>query len=122
MFEAKNRTFGVMDITAGIAPRSVPVAFAEAGLAQVRCVPLAQYFCLSDAALDPRSYLRHVDLLRATEEEQLERLRGSIPVADAAAYAQLIEKRYRELVDMRSSNREWNWYGNASLLVYGIRE
>ena len=121
VFESKNRAFGVMDITAGITPRTVPTAFAEAGLAQVRCVPLAHYFCLSDAGLDSRTYLRHVDLLRATEEEQLERLRGCLPAADAAAYAQLIEKRYRELVDARSSNREWNWYGNASLLVYGTR-
>ena len=120
VLDAKNRSFGAMDITAGIAPRAVPRAFADAGLAQVRCVPLAHYFCLSDAALDPRAYLRHVDLLRATEEEQLERLRDVLPAADVAAYAQLIEKRHRELVESCSSNREWNWYGNASLLVYGV--
>lgn len=122
---AKDAAFGAMDITAGIAPRDVPAAFAQAGLDRVRCAPIGQYFCLSDASLNGERYRRHVDLLRAVEEEQVSRLRSS-PRAkemlcedDLPRYEKLVERRHNELVEALGANTEWNWYGNAALLVCG---
>ena len=117
--EAKAAAFGELDLTAGIAPRAVPAAFDQAGLEGVRCVPLGQYFSLSDATTDEATYRRYVDLLRVTEEEQLARLALSIPEADRLAYARLIDRRCDELLSQIGANREWSWYGNAALLVCG---
>ena len=119
--------FPNVDLTAGIAPRDVPAAFAQAGLSEVRCVPLGHYFCLSDAALAPEGYRRHVELLRLVEEERLTRLlanpaaRSQLPDEDWARFAALIEDRHAELVALQGGNAEWDWYGNASLLVVGQR-
>ena len=122
--QAKAKAFDSMDLTAGIAPRKVPVTFEWMGLQDVSCTPLAHYFCLSDARIDDAEKKRYVDLLYAMERVQLDRMRqnpvarGMLDDGQWAAYESLMERRRDELVgDMR--DREWNWYGNASLLVCG---
>ena len=114
-----------MDLMPGIAPRKVPVAFDWMGLEQVRCLALGQYFCLSDADTSPTAYDRHVDLLAQTRLAQRHRLmadpatRALLSERDWESYGELIERRARELKEMKGANREWDWYGNASLLVCG---
>ena len=119
MREAMAQLFGSIDLIPGISPRKVPSAFGEMGLKHVRCMPLGQYFCLSDDAVQADDYRRFIDLLRAVEVEQLSRLAPSISDADHAAYAGLIERRYADLIAQAGCNREWSWYGNTSLLVFG---
>lgn len=114
-----------MDLMPGIAPRKVPVAFDWMGLEQVRCLPLGQYFCLSDADTSATTYDRHVDLLAQTRRAQRQRLmaepetRALLSERDWESYGELIERRVRQLKEMKGANREWDWYGNASLLVCG---
>lgn len=123
--EVASRAFPEVDLTGGIAPRDVPAAFAQAGLAHVRCLPLGHYFCLSDADTSPDDYRRHIDLLRVVEEELLARLlanpvaKGQLPECDWLRFAMLIEGRHAELAAKQGSNDEWSWYGNSSLLVIG---
>ena len=114
-----------MDTTAGIAPHDVPRAFSAAGLHHVHCRPLAHYFCLSDAHTVPEEAQRHIDLLRMVELEELERISNDPTTAQELGTAQwdryrdLVEERYRNLQSAIEENREWNWIGNASLLVCG---
>lgn len=114
-----------MDLMPGIAPRKVPVAFDWMGLEQVRCLPLGQYFCLSDADTSAAVYDRHVDLLAEVRRAQRQRLmaepetRVLLSERDWESYGELIERRVRQLKEMKGANREWDWYGNASLLVCG---
>ena len=117
---AKAATFGYMDLTAGIPPRLVPAAFCEAGFDDVQCVPLGHYFCLSDSAVSEFDYRRYVGLLRAVELEELERVAPAISESDRRGFAELIERRCGELLDKCGRNRDWDWYGNASLLVRGV--
>ena len=121
----KDQFYPYLDLVYGVAPRDVPAAFERAGLKQVCCLPIGHYFCLSDGALRNAEYMRHVELLRMVEEEELERMlanpaaKAKLPEKDWEAYAQLIATRYDELASMAGANREWNWYGNSSLLVSG---
>lgn len=114
-----------VDLMPGIAPRKVPVAFDWMGLEQVRCLPLGQYFCLSDADTSDAAYDRHVDLLAQIRRAQRRRLmadpatRALLCERDWESYGELIERRARQLKEMKGANREWDWYGNASLLVCG---
>lgn len=114
-----------MDLMPGIAPRKVPVAFDWMGLEQVRCLPLGQYFCLSDADTSAAVYDRHVDLLAEVRRAQRQRLMAdpetcaSLSAQEWESYGELIERRARQLKEMKGANREWDWYGNASLLVCG---
>lgn len=114
-----------MDLMPGIAPRKVPVAFDWMGLEQVRCLPLGQYFCLSDADTSAAEYDRHVDLLAEIRRAQRQRLmadpetRDLLSAQEWESYGELIERRARQLKEMKGANREWDWYGNASLLVCG---
>ena len=114
-----------MDLMPGIAPRKVPVAFDWMGLEQVSCLPLGQYFCLSDADTSATTYDRHVDLLAQTRRAQRQRLmadpatRALLSAQEWESYGELIERRVRQLKEMKGANREWDWYGNASLLVCG---
>lgn len=119
-----------VDLVGGIAPHEVPRAFAREGLQRVRCVPLAQYFSLSDAGASPQDKRRYLDLLRAEKlswariARRLARARGLegwLSDAEWDAYADLIGKRHRELSENLAANGEWEWYGNASLLVVGDR-
>lgn len=113
-----------MDLCGGIPPRKAPVAFDWIGLEHVRCAPLAHYFCLSDALTTPNDAQRFVDLLCADERNVARRLQDhpvAGPLLDEAqwrAYENLIAKRHDDLLGP-SMNREWNWYGNSSLLVCG---
>ena len=136
---ARRSLFHDMALAPGIAPRKAPVAFAWIGLERVHCTPLAHYFCLSDADTDADDYVRYVDLLCAMERKQLARLvmaterpastgevgkqpapipHGLLP-GDLERYAELIEERRDFLIGSMGANREWDWYGNASLLVSG---
>lgn len=146
---AKGRVFANMPLAPGIAPRKAPVAFDWIGLHDVRCTPLGQYFCLSDANVDPDDYVRYVDLLCEMERKQLLRLEKELPAIqgsptdassaiqgtpadappsgaadapseeDLARYRELIEERREFLIGSLGCNREWSWFGNASLLVSG---
>lgn len=119
--QAKDRTFHSMNLIAGIAPRLVPSAFAQAGLEAVRCTPIGQYFCLSDSATPEAAYRRYVDLLSAMEFEELDRLGTAIADDDRNEYAQLVNRRCSELLAHMGDNHEWDWFGNASLLVCGMK-
>ena len=145
---AKTDLIETMTLAPGIAPRKAPVAFEWIGLERVHCTPLAHYFCLSDANIDANDYIRYVDLLCEMERTQLARLSQAIKDAsshvkaakakdghssddlpalatsklsdtDLSRYAELIERRRDQLIGSMGVNREWNWYGNASLLVSG---
>ena len=145
---AKTDLIETMTLAPGIAPRKAPVAFEWIGLERVHCTPLAHYFCLSDADIDADDYIRYVDLLCEMERKQLARLsqaardvssnekeqqaacehapRALSPSAtsglresDLDRYAELIEQRRDYLIGSMGANREWDWYGNASLLVSG---
>lgn len=123
--QAKAKAFPSMDLISGIAPRKVPVAFDWIGLSDVSCAALAHYFCLSDAMTEADFARRYVDLLRAMEHGQAKRLKAH-PEASAIltegqwqAYERLIDARCDELLGQEGANREWNWYGNTSLLVCG---
>lgn len=122
--KAKTLLAEPMQLTAGIRPRKVPVSFDWMSLRDVACAPLAHYFCLSDAATDARGRKRHIDLLYLMEANQLARLREHPATRNMLADAQWDE--YAELLQLRRTvlaecgeNHEWNWYGNASLLVSG---
>lgn len=125
--DAVRELAGQVNLVAGIQPRAVPEAFAAFGLEQVRCMPIGQYFCLSDANLKRQDYLRHVELLRAVALEDAARLRASEQACGAAdpalveAYEQLVQRRFDQLVAMQGSNGEWSWYGNSALLVCGTK-
>ena len=127
IFAAKSKVFASVPLTEGAAPRDVPAAFDKAGLADVRCRALGHYFCLSDASLDRVEYMRHLDLLKQMETDDLDRLASDLRAheeldpGDLNAYAAAIEQRYVELADACGNNHEWNWYGNSSLLVCGKR-
>ena len=113
-----------MNLTAGIRPRKVPVSFDWMGLHDVTCTPLAHYFCLSDSAVNARDRKRFVDLLYLMEANQLERLKecpatnSMLTDAKWDEYADLLQLRRTALAEC-DENHEWNWYGNASLLVCG---
>ena len=113
-----------MQLTAGIRPRKVPVSFDWIGLQGVSCTPLAHYFCMSDSALDASDRKRFVDLLYLMEANQLARLkecpetRNMLTDEQWEEYADLLELRRTALAEC-NENHEWNWYGNASLLVCG---
>lgn len=119
------RAFPEVNLISGAAPRDVPSAFARAGLDEVSCLPLGHYFCLSDAALGGGDYRRYVDLLRLVERERLARLlanpvaRSQLSERDWRLFGELVERRHAELLTLEGANDEWNWYGNASLLVSG---
>ncbi|MBQ9044001.1 MAG: class I SAM-dependent methyltransferase [Eggerthellaceae bacterium] len=124
--KAKAAAFKDMNLMSGIPPRKAPVAFDWIGLENVRCTPLAHYACLSDAETTGEFKQRYVDLLFAHELSQLEHLKAS-PEARALltdeqfnAYEKLMEWRRDELKNA-TRDREWNWYGNASLLVCGTK-
>ena len=125
--QARQRAFGTMPLTAGIPPREAPRAFALAGLSQIRCMPIGHYFCLSDAALEPDEYRRHVELLYAAERKELDRAlfdshaKDLLPASDWLRFSDLVEQRYETLLALEGSNGEWNWYGNSSLLVSGVK-
>ena len=114
-----------IDLMPGIAPRKSPVAFDWMGLEQLRCLPLGQYFCLSDADTSAAAYDRHVDLLAEARRAQRQRLMADSATRDLLSerewesYGELIERRARQLKETKGANREWDWYGNASLLVCG---
>ena len=121
------RAFPEVELTAGIAPRKVPAAFAQAGLENVSCLPLGHFFFLCDAQTPAEESRRYIDLLRLVEEEQLTRLlanplaKAQLPDADWNRFSQLVARRHDKLVSLIGSNDEWDWYGNASLLVVGTK-
>ena len=116
-----------MPMTAGIAPRNVPAAFADAGLKDIRCRPLGQYFCLSDARTDPIQSRRYIELLHLIEHRRLAiiendpRARSLIGEDEIREFARLADARRDELAAAIGQNVEWNWFGNASLLVCATR-
>ena len=122
--KAKAKLAKDMDLASGIYPRKVPVSFDWIGLQDVTCAPLPHYFCLSDAAVTDDERKRNIQLLSLMETNQMARLKASRKTARMLTdeqwetYADLIEFRREALLDC-SVNREWNWYGNASLLVCG---
>ena len=122
--KTKKKLLKGVNLAAGIFPRKVPVAFDWMGLENVSCAPLAHYFCLSDAATTEEEGKRHIELLTSMETSQVKRLKAHPETADALtgeqwdAYEDLVRFRSGALLDC-SRNREWNWYGNASLLVCG---
>ena len=123
--EVGARAFPAVDLTGGIAPRDVPQAFMREGFTGVGCMSLGHYFCLSDAALSEDDYTRHINLLRLVEEERLARLvsnplaKAQLPESDWKRFGDTIAARHAELASCAGANSEWNWYGNASLLIYG---
>ena len=123
---AKARVFKNMNLVPGVQPRDVPSAFWRAGFSHVRCLPVAQYFCLDDEGFDIEERRRHVELLYLVEKEELLRLCDAakedalLSRGDLDRFARLIERRREDLLAMSPDNYEWNWYGNAALLVSGV--
>lgn len=124
--KAKAAAFKDMDLMSGMPPRKAPVAFDWIGLENVRCAPLAHYACLSDAETSDDFRRRYVDLLYEHELSQLALLTTNphactlLTSDQFDAYEKLMEWRRDELKST-TRDREWNWYGNASLLVCGTR-
>ena len=122
--KAKARLAHGTSLVSGIAPRKVPVSFDWMGLEDISCTPLPHYFCLSDAAVTEAERKRNIELLALMETSQMARLKAAAETADMlsdgqwSAYEDLIRFRREALIDC-NENREWNWYGNASLLVCG---
>lgn len=113
-----------MNLTGGIRPRKVPVSFDWMGLRDITCAPLAHYFCLSDAVTSSQERKRYVDLLYLMETNELQRLKEYPATRDMLSegqwetYADLLQLRRAALTEC-DENHEWDWYGNASLLVCG---
>ena len=122
--KAKAKLSKEMDLACGIFPRKVPVSFDWMGLKGVTCAPLPHYFCLSDATVTEEARRRYVKLLALMETSHVARLKerpdtaAMLTDAQWEAYGDLVRFRSEALADC-SRNREWNWYGNASLLVCG---
>ena len=121
---AKEKLAKGMNLASGIFPRKVPVSFDWMGLENVTCAPLPHYFCLSDASVTDDERKRNIALLALMETNQVARLKANPKTAcmlsdeQWEAYEDLIVFRREALLDC-NVNREWNWYGNASLLVCG---
>ncbi len=122
--QAKHAIGKPMNLTSGIPPRKVPVSFEWMGLEGITGTPLAQYACLSDVATTDEFRKRYVDLLYNMELKQLDRLKAN-PAARTfltdeqwEMYEALLLYRRNELAESKQDH-EWNWYGNASLLVCG---
>ena len=47
--------------------------------------------------------------------------KAQLPDADWNRFSQLVARRHDKLVSLIGSNDEWDWYGNASLLVVGTK-
>ncbi len=122
--KAKEKLGKRANLANGIFPRKVPVSFDWIGLENITCAPLPQYFCLSDASVTESERKRYVELLALMETNQIARMKahpetaGMLSEDQWGALEDLVHLRRAALAEC-AQNREWNWYGNASLLVCG---
>lgn len=116
------------DYASGIQPAAVPYVMSLLGLRQVSAYPVGKFFSLSNAAMKREDKRRFLELEELSEEERLEAVRH-LPGAgqyltdeEAEEYIAIRKERRDALIRDMDGNLTWEWMGDASLLVCGVKE
>lgn len=116
----------VKDYLFDTAPQLIPRAFVEAGLWNICMHGIGKGFSLSNAAIDDNDKRFYIEACRKAEQAKFKAFSELEGFHDIITPEE--EKRYKELVDIRSEalmkevgeNVIWEWTGGANILMTGV--
>ena len=114
-----------VNLAPGIPTYKPQRAFAWIGLEGVGAKTLGQYFSLSDNRITSAEYRQAVELMyeverRGVEKARALRAKGGLTDEEWGSYEEYLLWRKEQLLQMEGHNTEWEWFGSAALLAFGM--
>lgn len=127
VYEAYDVIMPLALINTGITTADIPRFFYTSGLHDIKILPLARAFSLSNSLLKAEEKSSYIENIYQGEKTKIEHayeiaaFRELITPAEKSEYLQLLKRRHAFWEANIDDNGIWDWFGSSALLVTGAK-